>query len=229
MDLNKPEPAPKGTGREVTPLVVKDLEMRSKLGAEKYGETLRAFNGRNPLVDAYQEALDLVQYLRQTLEEQYQNVVKEHYDTELMSFGCLPPGTKLPPMSQTDVAPLKVDHLYTRPGRVIPVSGPGESVTQEAYRIVRGDRGEAYGHPIFDMTRTADMVTALLRHLLRPGAQLEAEDIGQIMIAVKQSRHQNKPKRDNEVDIAGYAECLEMIAEWRRENPGVNPRDVFPE
>lgn len=70
MDPNKPEPTPKGTGREITPLVIKDLELRSKMGKEKYGETLRAFNGRNALVDAYQESLDLVQYLRQLLEEQ---------------------------------------------------------------------------------------------------------------------------------------------------------------
>jgi hypothetical protein len=238
MDPNKPEPTPKGVGREVTPLVIKDLELRSKMGAEKYGETLRAFNGRNALVDAYQEALDLVQYLRQALEEQPQAIGLDNaldaVDLEIT-----------PHITSTYDGAVVPSDLYTRPGRFIAVQGnptamtarefiaaraqASESIAQEAHRLVLGSRGESYGHPIFDMTRTADMVTALLRHKLKPGARLEAEDVGQMMIAVKQSRHQNKPKRDNEVDIAGYALCLEMIAEWRREHTGVDPRDVFPE
>ena len=78
------------------------------------------------------------------------------------------------------------------------------------------------------MTRSADMLTALLRSKLRPGARLEAEDIGQAMVCVKQSRHRNKPKRDNLTDTAGYALTLQMIAEWRAQNPGIDPRDVFP-
>jgi hypothetical protein len=103
-----------------------------------------------------------------------------------------------------------------------------ESIAQEAHRIVLGDRGADYGHPIFDMTRTADMLTALLRDKLRPGQRLEAEDIATCMVCVKQSRHRNKPKRDNLVDMAGYALTLDMIKEWRIANPGVDPRDVFP-
>lgn len=35
----------------------------------KYGTPLQANNGRNPLIDAYQEALDLCVYLRQEIEE----------------------------------------------------------------------------------------------------------------------------------------------------------------
>ena len=48
-----------------------DLEARAALGAAKYGERLRAHNGRDPLVDAYQEMLDAWQYLRQELEEHH--------------------------------------------------------------------------------------------------------------------------------------------------------------
>ena len=104
---------------------------------------------------------------------------------------------------------------------------PPESIAQEAHRLVLGDRGDAYGHPIFDMTRSADMVTSLLRAKLRVGERLEAEDIGQVMICVKQSRHRNAPKRDNLTDTAGYALTLQMIKEWRDANPGVDPRDRF--
>jgi hypothetical protein len=214
MDLNKPEPAPKGTGREITPLVIKDLTLRSAMGKEKYGETLRAFNGRNALVDAYQEALDLVQYLRQMLEEQDRSDMRQ---TAREFIG-------------RQRVTLMEEQLIESPKPVYtPRALQTESVAQEAHRLVLGSRGEAYGHPIFDMTRSADMLTALLRNKLRPGVRLEAEDIGQAMICVKQSRHRNKPKRDNNTDTAGYALTLEMIAEWRVSHPGVDPRDVFPE
>lgn len=50
-------------------LVIADIEARKALGRTKYGTLLQAFNGRDALVDAYQEALDLCQYLRQAIEE----------------------------------------------------------------------------------------------------------------------------------------------------------------
>ena len=42
-----------------------DLDQRKRVGMLKYGESLRPFNGRNALIDAYQEALDLSLYLKQ--------------------------------------------------------------------------------------------------------------------------------------------------------------------
>lgn len=39
------------------------------MGLKKYGTVLQPNNGRDALVDAYQEALDLVVYLRQRIEE----------------------------------------------------------------------------------------------------------------------------------------------------------------
>lgn len=42
-----------------------DLEARSAFGEAKYGTRLRAWNGRDAAVDAYQEALDLLMYLHQ--------------------------------------------------------------------------------------------------------------------------------------------------------------------
>ena len=50
-------------------LVCEDLELRAQLGEYKYGERLRAFNGRDPRVDLYQELLDALNYLRQWQEE----------------------------------------------------------------------------------------------------------------------------------------------------------------
>lgn len=80
------QPTPHGTGELVMPCVCDDLpllipqdaaahlqldlEARTRQGVRTYGTPLRAHNGRNALVDAYQEALDLAQYLRQWLMEQ---------------------------------------------------------------------------------------------------------------------------------------------------------------
>lgn len=52
------------------PLLVKhDLMSRMQFGKAKYGTALRPHNGRDALKDAYEESLDLCQYLRQALYE----------------------------------------------------------------------------------------------------------------------------------------------------------------
>ena len=61
---------PKGSGNPILGMVLADLTNRALEGTAKYGEPLKAHNGRNPLWDAYQEALDLAMYLRQAIEEQ---------------------------------------------------------------------------------------------------------------------------------------------------------------
>lgn len=42
---------------------------RDHAGSERYGTRLQPFNGRDALIDAYQESLDLCVYLRQALYE----------------------------------------------------------------------------------------------------------------------------------------------------------------
>lgn len=70
-EVNKPEPAPDATktGSAIWDLVIADMKERDESGSKKYGTRLRAFNGRNALIDAYQEALDLAVYIRQEIEE----------------------------------------------------------------------------------------------------------------------------------------------------------------
>lgn len=63
------QPTPKGEGPEIGTLVIADIEGRIRKGVDTYGEPLKAHNGRDSLVDAYQEALDLAIYLRQAIEE----------------------------------------------------------------------------------------------------------------------------------------------------------------
>lgn len=50
-------------------LVLIDMKERNLQGIQRYGTPLQAFNGRDPIVDAYQEALDMCVYLRQVIEE----------------------------------------------------------------------------------------------------------------------------------------------------------------
>ena len=64
------QPTPKGSGNPILGMVLADLTNRALEGKEKYGEPLKAHNGRIALWDAYQEALDLAMYLRQAIEEQ---------------------------------------------------------------------------------------------------------------------------------------------------------------
>lgn len=69
-DLSKPEPDPQPNERPaVWDLVMADMRDRDASGREKYGTPLQPMNGRDALVDAYQEALDLVVYLRQAIWE----------------------------------------------------------------------------------------------------------------------------------------------------------------
>lgn len=62
-------PPPKEGKQSVTDEVIKDMKFRREMGTKKYGTELMTFNGRMALVDAYQEALDLVMYLKQLLME----------------------------------------------------------------------------------------------------------------------------------------------------------------
>lgn len=64
-----PQPAPQGEGVKVLDLVLQDLRDRAEAGRAKYGVYLQTHNGRDALMDAYQEALDLCMYLRQAIAE----------------------------------------------------------------------------------------------------------------------------------------------------------------
>ena len=63
-----PPPA-EGTGPAIWDLVIADMQERDRFGEQKYGKRLRAFNGRPPLVDLYQELLDAAVYAREEMEE----------------------------------------------------------------------------------------------------------------------------------------------------------------
>jgi len=69
MDTER-QPAPVPNDRPaVWDLVLADIAERDRYGERKYHTRLQPFNGRDYLRDAYDEALDLVVYLRGALYE----------------------------------------------------------------------------------------------------------------------------------------------------------------
>lgn len=87
-----------------------------------------------------------------------------------------------------------------------------ESILDEAKRITTTVRHGDYGHPSEDFARTAQMWTGILANKLRDGEQITAMDVPLCMVAVKLARQAHRHKRDNLVDIAGYARTAAMIA-----------------
>ncbi|MCC6910049.1 MAG: DUF4406 domain-containing protein [Phycisphaerales bacterium] len=90
-----------------------------------------------------------------------------------------------------------------------PAAAP-ESVLAEAARVTSGERQKDYGHPRDDFSRTAVMWNGLLASKLR--SPITAMDVPLCMIAVKLAREAHRHKRDNLVDIAGYARTGAMVA-----------------
>ena len=50
-------------------MVIADIQARKEVGKERYGTYLQPFNGRDSMMDLYQELLDACQYIRQLIYE----------------------------------------------------------------------------------------------------------------------------------------------------------------
>lgn len=73
MSANTEQPTPNmNNSTPIWDLVIADMRERDNIGRRRYGTPLQANNGRDALIDVYQEALDLVVYLRQAIEERHQ-------------------------------------------------------------------------------------------------------------------------------------------------------------
>jgi len=91
-----------------------------------------------------------------------------------------------------------------------------ETILEKAERIVMKDREEMYGHPKDNHGCTAAMWTAYIIRKLEvtgPGREFsfDAEDVCFLNILQKISRCANTITKDNLVDIAGWARCVERI------------------
>ena len=69
--LNAPEPDPIATDEvAIWDLVIEDMKERDADGRRRYGTPLQLSNGRDALVDTYQELLDAAVFIRQEIERQ---------------------------------------------------------------------------------------------------------------------------------------------------------------
>lgn len=68
------------TGHDAFKRVAAALTARAEMGKAKYGTYLRANNGRNALVDLYQEILDAIMYSEQCYREQNERLCVSELD-----------------------------------------------------------------------------------------------------------------------------------------------------
>lgn len=85
------------------------------------------------------------------------------------------------------------------------VATPREEVLTEAASLIVGDRNKTYGSPTENFKNTADIWNVLLGHKLRE--RITPTEVATLMVGLKLARTIAQPKRDNFVDMAGYAAC----------------------
>jgi hypothetical protein len=69
-DPETDQPAPKPGGYPVQAVLIEALKQRMQFGLKKYGRPLETNNGRDPLLDMWEEMLDMVSYFTQFVLEQ---------------------------------------------------------------------------------------------------------------------------------------------------------------
>lgn len=91
--------------------------------------------------------------------------------------------------------------------RAVDTTSPRSKVLQEADSLVTGDRNNTYGSPTQNFENIAALWNVQFGHMMKDGTQFTGADVAAAMIHVKLARVIAQPKRDNYVDIAGYAAC----------------------
>jgi len=81
------------------------------------------------------------------------------------------------------------------------------SILTEANDLVNGDRQASYGSPVDCHSRIAAVWNVLLKDNLKDN--LSAVDVALLFCAVKLVRESTTHKRDNLVDLCGYAEIAD--------------------
>jgi hypothetical protein len=77
----------------------------------------------------------------------------------------------------------------------------------EAERIVNGERAESYGNANRNFDNIAKVWSIIL------GCPVTARQMSLCMVGLKLCREANSHKRDNLVDLAGYAHLAEVVGE----------------
>lgn len=85
------------------------------------------------------------------------------------------------------------------------------SVTLEAHTLIHGDRRKQYGPVEESFQRIATLANVMLDERL--STPLTPGDVAKFMICVKMARERGAHGRDNCVDLCGYADLLQQLAE----------------
>ncbi|MEM9588988.1 MAG: DUF6378 domain-containing protein [Planctomycetota bacterium] len=93
-------------------------------------------------------------------------------------------------------------------------------VLEEALKITQGDRQAQYGPPDQDFRRTAEMWNGLFSDGLKEGWRFEPVHVALAMVCLKASREMHQRKRDNFVDMAGYARCGQICRDAETASTG---------
>lgn len=99
--------------------------------------------------------------------------------------------------------------------RTPPPIAPRAELLREAEGLITGDRNQSYGTPTQNFQNIADLWNVQFGHMLAEGHKFTAPHIAQAMAHVKLARMAAQPKRDNYLDLAGYAACG-----WEAESNG---------
>lgn len=89
-----------------------------------------------------------------------------------------------------------------------------KSILDEAKEIRSGSRESDYGDAVSNFDRIAKMASYI------SGKKLSPFDCVSVQIAVKLSRQGYKKKRDNMVDLAGYADIMQQIIDRDEQESG---------
>lgn len=86
-----------------------------------------------------------------------------------------------------------------------------ESITDEAVRIVGGDRNDDYGPPSVDLDNIGRCWGATLaNHFGTPYQTIPAHVVALLMIQLKCVRAAHRYTHDSLVDVVGYAICADQ-------------------
>jgi len=89
-------------------------------------------------------------------------------------------------------------------------------ILNEALDVITGERQDQYGNPEDSFAGIAERWSHYL------GVDLTAVDVAHMMIEFKLERECNSPKRDNLVDICGYAAIkADIIQQQERTENGI--------
>lgn len=117
-----------------------------------------------------------------------------------------------------------------------------ETILEEAQRIIYGDREQTYGHPAKNFENTAAFWRTWLLSKHGSTPPIDTEDVAMMMTLLKLARQAHGHKRDNLVDLCGYAACIQKVLDYgaqARDNilpvsspthvsAGVPPEDAQP-